>query len=51
VPVEELRKAYGIEGVPTLLFIGADGQERKNLRGIGFISSAELLQKISSISK
>ncbi len=49
-PVEELKKTYGIQGVPTLVFIGANGQEKKNLRAIGFISTDEMLQKIQQTS-
>ncbi|HTC22324.1 MAG TPA: protein-disulfide reductase DsbD, partial [bacterium] len=45
-PVEDLKKTYGIQGVPTLIFIGPDGQERQDLRAVGFISHAELLQKL-----
>ncbi|HEY5039329.1 MAG TPA: cytochrome c biogenesis protein CcdA, partial [bacterium] len=48
-PVEELKKAYGIMGVPTLVFIGLDGREKKNLRIVGFINVDELLKKISQI--
>jgi thiol:disulfide interchange protein DsbD len=46
-PVEELKKTYGIMGVPTLVFIGKDGSEKKILRAVGFISADELLEKIS----
>jgi thiol:disulfide interchange protein DsbD len=46
-PVEELKKTYGIMGVPTLVFVGTDGQEEKNLRAVGFISVGDLLEKIS----
>ena len=46
-PVEELKKTYGIMGVPTLVFVDTDGQEEKNLRVVGFISAGDLLQKIS----
>jgi thioredoxin:protein disulfide reductase len=49
-PVEELKKTYGIQGVPTLVFIGPNGQERKDLRAVGFIPASELLQKISQTS-
>ncbi|HTA76148.1 MAG TPA: cytochrome c biogenesis protein CcdA [bacterium] len=45
-PVEELKKAYGIQGVPTLIFLGADGQERKNLRAVGFITPDEMMAKL-----
>lgn len=50
-PVEEVKKTYGIMGVPTLVFLGPDGQERKDLRGVGFLTPREFLQKISRISK
>ncbi len=45
-PVEELKKTFGIQGVPTLIFLGGDGQERKDLRTVGFITPEEMLQKI-----
>ncbi len=48
-PVEELKKTYGIMGVPTLVIIGPDGVERKELRTIGFISSDELREKIDQV--
>ncbi len=48
-PVEELKKTYEIMGVPTLVFIGADGQEKKALRAIGFIDADEMLKKIGGI--
>jgi thioredoxin:protein disulfide reductase len=45
-PVEELKKHYGIQGVPTLIFLGADGNERKDLRAVGFITSDEMIAKL-----
>lgn len=48
-PVEELKKSYGIMGVPTLIFLGPDGEERKDLRAVGFIPTEELLQKITGV--
>lgn len=50
-PVEDLKKTYGIMGVPTLIFIGANGGERKELRAVGFIPPAELLLKIQQTLK
>lgn len=44
-PVEELKKKYGIMGVPTLIFIGPEGTEIKELRTIGYISAEELAKK------
>jgi thiol:disulfide interchange protein DsbD len=48
--VEDLKKTYGIMGVPTLVFIGADGQEKKDLRTVGFLGVDELLGKINKTS-
>ena len=47
-PVEAIKKTYGIMGVPTLVFVGADGLERRDSRVVGFVSVEELLQKISN---
>ncbi|MGH7739968.1 MAG: cytochrome c biogenesis protein CcdA [bacterium] len=47
-PVEALRKTYGIKGVPTLVFVGRDGQEKKDLRSIGFLNTQDFLKKIAS---
>lgn len=44
-PVEDVKRAYGIMGVPTLVFMGRDGKEKKDLRAVGFISVDEMLQK------
>ncbi len=49
-PVETLKKQFEIMGVPTMVFVGPDGMERKDLRAVGFISAGELLQKIQKIS-
>ena len=49
-PVEELKKTFGIQGVPTLIFLGPDGQERKDLRTVGFITPEEMINKIQQIA-
>jgi thiol:disulfide interchange protein DsbD len=48
-PVEVLKKDYAIMGVPTLLFIGQDGMEQKNLRAVGFLTAEELLQRLRQV--
>ncbi len=48
-PVEALKKQYGIMGVPTLIFIGPDGREKQDLRVIGFINPADMLERIQKI--
>ncbi len=50
-PIEELKKTYGIQGVPTLVFLDSKGQERKDLRGIGFITPEQMLEKLSQTQK
>ena len=45
-PVEEIKKTFGIQGVPTLIFLDGGGQERENLRTVGFIEPGEMLDKI-----
>jgi len=45
-PVEELKKKFGIQGVPTLIFLSGDGQERKDMRTVGFITPGEMIDKI-----
>jgi thiol:disulfide interchange protein DsbD len=49
-PVEALKKTFGIQGVPTLIFLGGDGQEREGLRAVGFITSEEMLRKIKRVN-
>ena len=44
--VNAILKQYGIIGLPTLLFIGPDGEEIQNLRVVGFISPDQLEKKI-----
>jgi thiol:disulfide interchange protein DsbD len=48
--VEELKRAYGIQGVPTLVFIGPDGSEKKALRIVGFVRPMEFLSRIQQAS-
>jgi thiol:disulfide interchange protein DsbD len=47
--VVDLRKKYTIRGVPTIVFIGADGKERSDLRVVEFIEKEELLVKLDAL--
>jgi thioredoxin:protein disulfide reductase len=38
---QELLKHFGIFGPPTIAFYGADGEERRNFRVVGFMKAAE----------
>jgi thiol:disulfide interchange protein DsbD len=42
-----LRKQYGIPGVPVLVFLGADGREKTELRAAGFIDKKEFLSRMN----
>jgi thiol:disulfide interchange protein DsbD len=42
--VEKLARQFNIVGVPTTIFIGPDGAERKQLRLVGFVPPDEFLQ-------
>jgi len=42
-----LRKQYGIPGVPTLVFLGADGREKTGLRASGYIDKKEFLERMN----
>ena len=44
---ERLKKRYNIRGVPTVIFIDADGQERKDLRVVGFIGADQMLDRMN----
>ena len=49
--VEELTRQYNIRGVPTYLFLDAEGRERADLRTVGFMPAeefAKLLDKALS---
>jgi len=42
----EILKQFGIVGLPTLIILDSDGNERKDLRIIGYISPAQLEKKL-----
>ncbi len=46
---EKLKKRFGVSGVPTVLFFGADGNERADLRFVGFIDAETFLEKMLAI--
>jgi thiol:disulfide interchange protein DsbD len=48
--VKELREKYGIVGVPTVVFIGADGRERTELRVVQFIEADEFLERLAKLT-
>ncbi|VAX25746.1 hypothetical protein MNBD_NITROSPINAE04-2657, partial [hydrothermal vent metagenome] len=46
---ETLKKRFNIVGVPTVVFIGPDGKERKELRFVGFIDADEFVSKLKAL--
>ncbi|UCC79812.1 MAG: thioredoxin family protein [Candidatus Zixiibacteriota bacterium] len=47
--VKELISEFGIRGVPTIVLIGADGKERKDLRIVQFEDADEVLSRLKKI--
>ena len=48
---ERLLKEYEIKGVPTVVFIGGDGKERKELRLVDYLPPAPFLLKMDALKK
>jgi thiol:disulfide interchange protein DsbD len=47
--VRALRKRYDIGGVPTIVFIDANGNERPELRAVQFIDKNEFLRRLGEV--
>jgi thioredoxin:protein disulfide reductase len=43
---QELRNMYSIAGVPTIVFIGAGGEEVTAIRVVGFVPANDLLERV-----
>lgn len=48
---EALKKRFKVMGVPTVVFIGPDGKERKELRFVGFVGADEFVSKMEKLLK
>lgn len=48
-PIKVLRKQYGIVGLPVIVFIDKNGNERKDLRVIGFVDGENFLSRIERL--
>ncbi|NIM21976.1 MAG: thioredoxin fold domain-containing protein [Candidatus Latescibacteria bacterium] len=44
-----LRKIFRIRGVPTVIFVDQDGNEREDLRVVGFVDAKEFLSRLHSL--
>jgi thiol:disulfide interchange protein DsbD len=47
----ELRKQFEVMGVPTIVFIGEDGEEREDARVVGFLNPDDFLKKVGKAKK
>ncbi len=47
-PVQAIRKEFDIKGLPTVIFIGPDGKERRDLRVVGFINGEEFAKRMDA---
>jgi thiol:disulfide interchange protein DsbD len=47
---KEIRKKYGIRGLPVIMFIDSAGSERTDLRTTGFIDAAEFARRVKALS-
>jgi len=45
-----LREEYEIRGVPTVVFIDKNGNERKDLRVVGFVDAENFLSRIRRLT-
>jgi thiol:disulfide interchange protein DsbD len=48
---EQLLKQYGIQGVPTIVFLDARGKERADLRLVDFLPSEPFLSRMADLKK
>jgi thiol:disulfide interchange protein DsbD len=45
----EIMERYGVFGLPTVVFLNADGREAEDARVIGYVSPAEFLKSLKSV--
>ena len=48
---ERLLQEYGIKGVPTVVFLNADGKECQELRLLDFLPPDQMLTRMSQLQK
>jgi thiol:disulfide interchange protein DsbD len=48
---EHLLQQYNVRGVPTVVFIGPDGTERKELRLVDFLPAALFLSRMDALNQ
>lgn len=48
---ERLLQQYGVKGVPTIVFLGADGKEQQDLRLVDYLPPAQFLGRMAEVKK
>jgi thiol:disulfide interchange protein DsbD len=48
-PIKVLREQYGILGVPVVVFIDQNGNEREDLRVVGFVDKDDFLSRVTRL--
>jgi thioredoxin:protein disulfide reductase len=48
---EQLLKQYGVQGVPTIVFLDAQGKERTDLRLVDYLPPEQLLGRMADLKK
>jgi len=44
-------REYGIKGVPTVIFLGPEGNERREIRLVDYLSADQMLNRMSQLLK
>jgi len=50
-PVEEIKKRFGILGLPWVVFLEGNGAERKDLRVTGFVPPGDFLSRMQKVAR
>ena len=48
---EQLLKRYSIKGVPTIIFIDAEGKERQELRLVDYIPAEQFMERMGEVMR
>jgi thiol:disulfide interchange protein DsbD len=48
---DQLLQEYGVKGVPTLVFLGSDGKERRDLRLVDYLPPDQFLGRMAELKK
>ncbi|MDZ7267897.1 MAG: thioredoxin family protein [candidate division KSB1 bacterium] len=48
--VQAIRQQYQIKGLPTVVFLDAEGRERSDLRVIGFVDGKEFARRMAAVT-